>query len=175
MESNKMQYFFSKVESGYDNVHSFIRENFDSHANATPSIVSGDLIIVQSKIEPKVSKPLLKREIVSLEKKSKRVKIKSHLSFDNRHTTGNIIPPRLSPADALNKLETLAGLSPLDSANACFLGCHKEKKFNVHNTFKFEGWFEVTDTEKFNSCLLNGVGSRKSYGYGLILIEQQEE
>lgn len=171
--SKKAQYFFSKIETGYENIHSFIRENFNSHNKSTPAIVCGDLIVVQSDFNPVKSNPLIKREVLLLEKETKKVKIKAHLSFDNRHKTGNIIPPRLTPKDALKKLETLAGLTSLDDSNIVFLGCHREKKFNVHNTFKFEGWFQIMDPEKFNKSLLEGVGSRKSYGYGLILVEEE--
>ncbi len=177
MDSNQKvkQYYFSKIESGFDNIHSFIRENFESHDNPTPSLVKGDLIVVQSNLKPQLSNPIVEHDPILPFEVAKEVKIICHLSFDNRHNSGNVIPKRLSPTEALIKLETLVGLIPLENASTSFLGCHKEKKFNVHNTFKFEGWFRVTDIKKLNKCIINGAGSRKSYGYGLILIEEKKE
>ena len=168
------QFVFSRIETGYESIHSFIRENFESQDNPSPSFVSGDLIVVQSKIGPKKTKSILVREVVELKEPVFEVKISSHLAFDNRHR-GNVIPIRLGIEEAVKKFTELSGLEPLKDSDVGFLGCHREKKFNIHNSFGFRGWFKVLDIEKLKKCLTQGVGSRKSYGYGLIIIEDQKE
>jgi len=165
-------YCFSLFDTGYTSVHSLIRELFDSPKTIYPSFSQGDLLYVLSKKPP--VKPLHYRgeDSVAINEKTKNIELESHVAFCNRHR-GNIVPKKLDPQEALDKFCSLSGLEKnRDKAECKFLGPHKENKFNIHNSFCIQGLFTVADHNKFNQALKNGIGSRKSYGYGLILIKQ---
>ncbi|MFZ3229004.1 MAG: type I-E CRISPR-associated protein Cas6/Cse3/CasE [Pseudobdellovibrio sp.] len=166
-------YFYSLSSSGIQNSHSLTREAFDVPKNKCACYQSGDLLIVKSNVEPKKFKPTLVMPTNLHDKKNSFVKIKAHIAFDNRGRAGGI-PKRLTQEAALAKFLDLTGLERTDSSKSFFIGCHLEKKFNIHNAFNFEGWFKVNNFEKFNVSIENGVGSRKSYGYGLILVSEQK-
>ncbi|MDE0118848.1 MAG: type I-E CRISPR-associated protein Cas6/Cse3/CasE [Bdellovibrionales bacterium] len=107
-----------------------------------------------------------------INEKTKNIELETHVAFCNRHRE-NIVPKKLYPQEALGKFCFLSGLEKERDKVMCnFLGPHKENKFNIHNSFCIQGVFKVADHNKFNQALTNGVGSRKSYGYGLILIKQ---
>ena len=101
----------------------------------------------------------------------KTVKLEAHVAFCNRHKE-NITPKKLCSKKALEKFCILSGLKT-DKADCDFLGPHSELKFNIHNAFKIKGQFIIEDHSKFNQALTKGVGSRKSYGYGLVLIKER--
>ncbi len=173
MISNPKIYSFSLFEAGYASIHSLIRDLFDSPNNVCPSLSQGDLSYVLSKVPP--ARPLhhSSQEAVSVNKNTKKVKLETHVAFCNRHRE-NIIPEKIYPDKALEKFCLLSGIEK-DQANCWFLGPHSEKKFNIHNAFCTQGVFNILDHNKFNQALTNGVGSRRSYGYGLILIKEGEK
>lgn len=168
-------YCFSLFEAGYTSVHSLVRELFDSPKTICPSFSQGDLLYVLSKKPP--VKPLHYRDqdSVVVNEKTKTIELETHVAFCNRHRE-NIIPKKLFPKEALEKFCSLSGLEKDGDKVECkFRGPHKENKFNIHNSFCIQGLFTVADHNKFNQVLKNGVGSRKSYGYGLILIKKGGE
>ena len=166
-------YCFSLFNAGYISVHSLIRELFDSPKIVCPSLFKGDLLYVLSK------KPPIKKLYHScklpyiLDEKIQEIELESHIAFCNRHR-GNITPKKIYPKEALDKFCLLSGLRQ-NKSECRFLGPHNEKKFNIHNAFHIQGLFNIIDRNKFNQALKNGIGSRKSYGYGLILIKQGGE
>ena len=179
-------YCFSLFEAGYSSIHSLIRELFDSPKNICPSLSQGDLLYVLSNVPP--IKPLHHscQKGAFITQNDKNVSIKTHVAFCNRHKK-DIIPksvnnpkyPKIDTKTALEKFCLLSGLKT-GKASCDFLGPHREQKkdgrfFNIHNTFHIEGLFYILDHDKFNRALIEGIGSRKSYGYGLILIKEGEK
>ena len=162
-------YHFSLFDTGYVSIHSLIRDLFDSPKTVCPSFSQGDLLYVLSKKPP--VKPLHHRiqDMNFVEKEEKTVKLSACVAFCNRHRE-KITPKRLNPKEALENFCSLTGLEE-EKADCRFLGPHKERKFNIHNSFSIEGVFNILDHDKLNQGLINGVGSRKSYGYGLILLK----
>ena len=163
-------YCFSLFDSGYTSVHSLIRDLFDSPKNICPSLSLGDLLYVLSKSYPTKNLHHSCQNTTPVDDDKKTVELETHVAFCNRHK-GNIIPKTIYPQQALEKFCNLSGLE-VEKAKCAFLGPHKENKFNIHNAFQIQGQFVIKDYCKFNQSLTNGVGSRKSYGYGLILIKQ---
>ncbi len=166
-------YCFSLFDSGYVSVHSLIRELFDSPKIISPSFSQGDLLYVLSE-EPPIKKLYSSFQAFhAIGEKTKEVVLESYVAFCNRHR-GNVAPSKIYPTKALDKFCFLSGLKQKKS-ECRFIGPHKEKKFNIHNSFHIQGLFNIIDHNKFNQVLKNGIGSRKSYGYGLILIKQGEK
>ena len=163
-------YCFSLFDANYSSAHSLIRELFDSPKNVCPALSQGDLLYVLSNNPP--SKPLHHTclNTAPVDTQMKAISLKAHIAFCNRHKE-NVIPKKIFSKEALEKFCSLSGLEH-SSAECGFLGPHKEQKFNIHNSFRIEGVFNILDHNKFNKVLENGVGSRKSYGYGLILIKK---
>ena len=170
MRNDSKIYCFSLFDSGYTVAHSLIRELFDSPKTICPSLSQGDLLYVLSKNPPIKSLHHKCYNIKNIDNKVKSIDLETHVAFCNRHRE-NITPKTLFSKEALDKFCFLSGLS-VDKANCKFLGCHSEKKFNIHNTFYIQGTFNIHDHKKINHSLINGIGSRKSYGYGLILIKR---
>ncbi len=176
-------YCFSLFEAGYSSVHSLIRELFNSPQNICPSLSQGDLLYVLSTLPP--AKPLhhSTQKMSLINEDDKTVALETHVSFCNRHKK-NIIPenkrgqkniyPQINQDKALEKFCFMTGLKG-DQVSCQFLGPRREDKkdiyFTIHNIFSIEGKFHILDHHKFNQALSKGVGSRKSYGYGLILMK----
>ena len=173
MKINPKIYYFSVFDTGYSSAHSLIRELFDSPNSICPSLYQGNLLYVLSKTPP--SKPLYHtcKQLDLVDKNTKILELETHIAFCNRHR-GNIIPKIIYPKEGLDKFCSLTGLKK-SKATCVFLGPHKEQKFNIYNSFRIEGTFNILNHNKFNYVLQNGVGSRKSYGYGLILIKKRRK
>ena len=171
MGDSKLYYFLLR-DTQYANLHALIRSEFDSPNNICPSSLDGDLAIVKSVIPPINLKPVsLIENPIQLSGSEKRVQLTCRVAFDNRHRE-NIIPSKLFPLEALEKFSELSGLAAeSEKCFSHFLGARKEQKFNIHNCFHLEGKFLITNFEKFKKVYDHGVGGRKSYGYGLIVIK----
>ena len=174
-------YCFSLFDTGYISVHSLIRELFDSPKTICPSLFQGNLLYVLSKNTPIKSLHHNSQDVVVIDKKIKQINLETHVAFCNRHRKNTITKKysqseKIYPKEALNKFCFLSGLAE-DQVNCTFLGPRKGKegKFNIHNTFHIQGSFNIVNHNKFNQALQKSVGSRKSYGYGLILIKQGEK
>jgi hypothetical protein len=165
-------YVIDLALSGYFSPHSLIRERFDAPKNPVSCLVKGGLLYVASahKFEgfPVVIKDSLEwcqQDLVS---------IFTVVAFDNRHTSGEgpNIPRKLDVNQAISKFCMLTGLTATDKVQAWFCGAINEKKFNIHNAFYIRGDFIPTDRVKFKKAVIDGVGSRKSYGFGLVINEK---
>lgn len=176
----KSIYCFSLFEIGYTSAHSLIRDLFNSPKNICPSLSQGDLLYVLSKVPPIKSLHHSLQKPTLISKDSKIVELETHVAFCNKHvslrdTNGKtIVPKKMYSKEALEKFCFLSGLQK-SKASCEFLGPRCEKKFHIHNTFCIEGSFHILDHNKFNQVLVEGIGSRKSYGYGLILIKEGEK
>lgn len=51
-----------------------------------------------------------------------------------------------------------------------FVNSQKNSRNLTFLSVKFEGFIEVTETEKFLNCLKSGIGSAKGFGFGLLSI-----
>ena len=170
MTTSPQIYCFSLFETGYLSVHSLIRELFNSPQNMCAAFSHGDLLYVLSGSPPVQTLHHSCKGIALVDKNTEKIDLKAHVAFCNRHRD-NIVPKKLFPKEAIRKFCTLSGIEE-DKAECEFLGPRKENKFNIHNAFSIHGIFNIVDHNKFNQVLKNGVGSRKSYGYGLILIKK---
>jgi hypothetical protein len=81
--------------------------------------------------------------------------------------------PRLSSSMAIDRFCTMAALEPQDNVSSAFLGIVKAKKFSIENAFRITGEFKIKNARLLKDLLYQGIGSRKSYGFGLILISKQ--
>lgn len=89
----------------------------------------------------------------------------------------------MKPLEALEKFCADAGLKVLNGkARATPLPIERsqskndeKKKMNFLNIFEIHGLFEVKDVDKFRKSFSTGIGGRKSFGYGLIVIDESEE
>lgn len=85
----------------------------------------------------------------------------------------------LSSKEALVRFYSLTGLGPASELSYSDYGAVKisplpmEKftKFNVVNRFQVSGNFVVKDRIKFQQAVLSGIGTRRSWGHGLMLVE----
>jgi len=164
-------YCFSLFNTGYISVHSLIRELFDSPKTVCPSYWQGNLLYVLSRTSP--AKPLHYDcyDIETVEESVKDTNLEVRIAFCNRGRD-NAVPKKIYHQEALNKFCFLSGLQAGQETKSIFLGPHGEEKFNIHNSFYIKGLFQIVNHNKFNQVLINGIGSRKSYGYGLILTKQ---
>ena len=171
-------YCFSLFDTGYISVHSLIRELFNSPKTICPSLSQGNLLYVLSKNKPIKFLHHNSQDVVHINEKIKKINLETHVAFCNRHRKNAITKKysqseKIYPKEALNKFCFLSGLEQ-NQAHCEFLGPRKGKegRFNIHNAFHIQGLFNIFNHNKFNQALQTGVGSRKSYGYGLILIKQ---
>ncbi len=153
-------------------MHSLIRDLFDSPRNICPSFSEGDLLYVLSRKPPVKALHHKERRLSLLGQNVNILQLEAKVAFCNRHRE-NVIPKKMYSGEALEKFCVLSGLKSA-KANCEFLGPHQAEKFNIHNAFHIEGSFNIMDHNKFSQVLTEGVGSRKSYGYGLILIKQKK-
>jgi hypothetical protein len=169
-------YKFDKLKTKYHNLHSFMMEKFEKSSMPSMSTINNFFILMDK--EPSI--PFEE----SIEQKHCKLQtsilIESHIAFDNRHKK-NTHEPRGKPKllyhnEALDKFCHHTGLEKTNSSFCEFTGQNFfiKNQFNIHNTFKIYGLFQVKNIDQFNNALFHGVGSRKSYGFGLILWKEEE-
>lgn len=73
--------------------------------------------------------------------------------------------------EAFSMFTAQAGLKSIDS-EIYNLGLLETHKFQIRTAFRIYGEFLITDREKFRHAFLNGVGGRRSYGFGLIIVKK---
>lgn len=169
-------YYFDRTNIDFDNIHSFIMETFGKNAQS-PSLKTPNFFVVQTE------KHFPHLNFYKLEKQNQfseldlvnQVHIETTVAFDNRHGKGSeALRRKIYPQESIEKFCHLSGLKPVDGEfqDAQFSGSHVENKFSIMNAFRIEGLFCITDLKKFNHALRYGIGSRKSYGFGLVLIKE---
>lgn len=159
------------LKEGYDNAHSFIREKVLEKTQQVSAYKTRWEIIIATPPDSGFSGDETTKDNFEWTNFG-QVNIKTHIAFDNRHRrTGNgpVIPQKMNRLVALVNFCEKCGLEPLEGVRICFMGIVRERKFNIHNAFEIEGTFEIKNRELFMKALREGIGSRKSYGFGLIL------
>lgn len=89
-------------------------------------------------------------------------------AFDNRMNDRSLRPKMFSE-EAKEKFCSRSGLVPLGNQSCKFLGKVSEAKFSIRNAFHLTGDFLIKDFSLFEKSYHSGIGSRKSYGFGLIM------
>lgn len=161
------QYYYRKMD-GFK-VHSLSRNEFDSPNNPISSFEDNIWIIINSEIEPKHNSYFKKVEVTKI--LSEKIRLNCRVAFDNRGLKENILK-RINSEEALIKFLDRSGLRDLDGSCE-FLSVQKviKGKYDILRAFKIGGLFKVVDSIKFNSCLEKGIGSRKSFGFGAIILD----
>lgn len=175
-------------------VHSLIAEYYRGAASI--GMQSGELMIVQSYAPPLEPQGLQSIEEVEVPNADSGdiFRIAITVCFNNRShplrnglhnpTGGRYQHPRdLTSSAALNKLCEKAGLVPVEKRVGSFgvmtkkIGTVNLGLFQAHNVFDISGNFYIDDPELFQEAIKNGIGSRKSYGFGMIVFQSvaQEE
>lgn len=177
---NRLLYVISLSQEGYYNAHSLIREKFNAPENKCVSFLMGDTLIVKSEQSPKNLKDVSVHEVKDVVKDGDVIGIRAMVCFDNRHTgkkfreqgrksTNN----KILANEAREKFAEAAGISTDSAISVSFAGVSEQRKFNINNVFYIHGKVKVINKEKFLDALINGIGSRKSYGFGLILTTKE--
>lgn len=104
------------------------------------------------------------------------------LSDSQDYSDSYRIPKYLSESAALKKFMRMTGLCEPETARISykehpkcqFRGRQSVGKIKIYNAFNIYGHFIVESEELFRRALCEGVGSRRSYGFGLILAAPPE-
>lgn len=185
---------FNRSATGYYNIHSFIvecfqvKENKENNFNlkSYPSYYDSQFIyILANKLEYQgPEKALLEAApiIAGNLKQQQNIKIKCRFTFSNRGKRNNVI--RLNPDEAKLKFEKSTGLKVLSqNERPVFLGVQRLKEvptpsaivLNIENAFYIDATCKIDDAAILNRAIYSGIGSRKNYGFGLILTINGED
>lgn len=172
-----MELYISVIDTFVGNVrpHSYITEKITN--NIRPEIEQlfvgalmfpGKILVATTKKVDLNSEQQKQREIPDLVI-GDDIRIYTQVAFDNRHRD-NSGTPYMVPPLALSTFCDRAGLTAAKGSRCQFVGRPGHNKFSINNLFQIDGNFIVRDSEKLTEKITKGIGSRKSYGYGLILI-----
>ncbi len=162
---------FSHEEMSPDILHKIVCANFQDRSKVIASLITGDNALVKCLLAPSGDHTKLYNRVSSFQN-SNQVKIYSHVAFCNRGNSG-LAQYRLNRDRALEKFCSDSGLKNVDGWSQ-FLGPISAGKFSIQNAFLISGTFEVENEELFNSKVSSGIGSRRGYGFGLILAKSKE-
>lgn len=166
---------FSRERTRFKNIHSFVRENFDS---PLPSLEVAGIYYVLTPRDPSVDAPDRVHAVTLDYGAGENLSVFCRVSFGSRGRRNHV--GKLTGKEALLKFTEATGLEVYmddagrDMAAATFMGRVAEKKFDVMNAFEVTGFFTVVDPVRLRAALSAGVGARRSYGYGLIIANRAE-
>lgn len=178
-------YQVDKTKCHLKRTHSIVREMWRDNKTAGALDLGTVLLIVA--VEP----PVKHKESVTVFSelrtnyhKGTILSIAATVSFSFKKRDG--VFSRLDHKEALVKFMNMTGLGVAEDKSeiksrpkATFLGPIKEKAsgnlISIGNAFSIAGQMEVTDENLLANALTNGIGGRKSYGFGLILIGSEDE
>lgn len=170
-------YKFDKIKTDFYSIHSFIREKLPE--GNYPSMSSVNHFFIQMYEAPNL--PYQEAIDHCISEYSSIIQLECHVCFDNRHDSKDGMhrgkPKIFYSSDALEKFCFRAGLEKTERSCCEFLGQNIaiKNKYNIHNTFRLSGEFNIFDLERFNDVVTNGIGSRKNYGFGLIIWKKGDE
>lgn len=159
------QFIFNKSKTHLKSLHSFVRENFGEGV----ALESGDAFIVVADGTPRLSEPESVSTLNLGFQQGDLIESVCRLSFSNRGRRGSIVP--INADGAMIKFLTASGLRA-ESASVTRVDDVVTKKFSVSNVFEINGTFTVEDPVKLKAAVERGVGSRRSYGFGLVLCQK---
>ncbi len=171
-------YSFWKKNTNIKNIHSLTRNYFKKDEFISAKITNSHYYIqVKSDYVPCFAFQNPNYSMIPQYKfdAKREVFIECDFSFHNRGSKGEeAFVQYLSPIEAMDKFCKTTGILPVEDKEHSInsLGSLKTRKFTLINIFKIKGYFKIDNLTLFNKALENGIGSRKSYGLGLILIKK---
>lgn len=148
-----------------DGVHTLVRRAFTGRVAVN---VDGHSILIATEETPQV-KPQETFEMLPLPDDVTAVDITCNVCFDSKKD--GIAPRRWRTHEAFAMFTDQTGLKSIDS-EIYNLGLLETHKFAIRTAFRIYGEFLVVDRDKFHRAFFNGVGGRRSYGFGLIVIKK---
>ena len=165
---------FSKQAVKLKHLHSFVRENFDA---SRPSLDIAETFYVVSETPAKAELPMKTFALQSEFEAGETVRIFCRAAFASRGRDNYVKP--INNQEAMVKFTLATGLTPKGreedglGAFARFMGRVAEKKFDIMNAFEITGTFTVENPDTLASAVKVGIGARRSYGFGLVLVNRQ--
>lgn len=156
-----MLYFYTKQNTP----HYICYEQFQS---SKPSRDFGDVIGIRcfSDVKPK---NYLKSIDDNLKvEQGQFVYLSAAMCFDYKDKEIELQKTFACKEKAMKQFCKLAGVEKV-CASIKHAGIKNTNKFTIFNTYDISGEFEIKDLETFEKAYKEGIGTRKSYGFGLIL------
>ncbi len=148
-----------------EQVHSLIKRAFDNRV----AVGVEDRTVYVSSDKPPFLKPTATFQTVPFGNEVGTVELACNVAFDSKPK--GYRRKEWQTHEAFAMFTERAGLKSIDS-EIYNLGLMETSKFKLRTAFRIYGEFCIVDREKFNDAFLNGVGGRRSYGFGLILIKK---
>jgi hypothetical protein len=148
------------------------------------AIDTGRSLLVAARSAPKIHHDavLIRDEGRVAPEEGEEVIVVTRIAFGYRKSeiTGKF--NNLNPREARQKFYAMTGLGPIPNednqrtSDVRFMGIVKERAsgqtISIGNAFEITGRFRVRDRNLLQKALDCGVGARKSYGFGLLVIRK---
>lgn len=157
--------FVAERPPDLNEVHSIVKRSFTQKVAAA---VEGCALYIASEERPKV-RPDETYEIVPLPEDVGAVTLACNVVFDAK--SKGKFRKEWRTHEAFAMFTAQAGLKSIDS-EIYNLGLLETSKFTIKTAFRITGEFSITDRAKFDEAYFKGVGGRRSYGFGLILVKK---
>lgn len=167
---------FVKQRARLKHLHSFVRENYNG---PKVSLELSDNFFVVSETPARIDTPSHTFRLRSDFTHGEELRVFCRVSFSSRGKD-NFVKP-MNTEEALAKFLDITGLvqssGPLAKLghSVRFMGRVAEKRFDIMNAFEITGIFSVSSPKKLAAAVLSGIGARRSYGFGLVLVKGPEE
>lgn len=148
-----------------NDVHSLIKKAFREKVAVS---VEGCRVYVASKETPMV-RPDETFDMIPLPEEASNVELSCNVVFDSK--SKGIFRKEWRTHEAFAMFTQQAGLKSIDS-EIYNLGLLETNKFTIRTAFRIYGEFSIIDREKFDHAFFHGVGGRRSYGFGLIVVKK---
>lgn len=148
-----------------NDVHSLIKRAFKEKVAVN---VEGCRVYVASKELPMLP-PAAAYEMIPLPEDASTVELSCNVVFDSK--SKGIFRKEWRTHEAFAMFTAQAGLKSIDS-EIYNLGLLETTKFTIRTAFRIYGEFSIVDREKFDHAFFHGVGGRRSYGFGLIVVKK---
>jgi hypothetical protein len=147
-----------------NDVHSIVRKSFKEKVAVS---VEGNRIYVATSETPQL-RPDATFDMLRLPEDVTNVELSCNVVFDSK--SQGIFRKEWRTHEAFAMFTAQAGLKSVD-AEIYNLGLLETHKFTIRTAFRIYGEFSIIDRERFDNAYFNGVGGRRSYGFGLIIIK----
>lgn len=185
-------YVFDRFSFENLSVHNIVREYFDydkvkhAHSPLIASFEDDEIFVISSPHKPKISRGLLAiNSIENIEnyQEGDIVFVRCKFTFCNRHRRSKINDKYIVSDYTLDKardeFKSKTGLEDILYDKTHYSDRPRierapyilEKKFPISNIFIIYGKMVIDNRELFLKSLYHGIGSRRSYGFGLLFIE----
>lgn len=148
-----------------NDVHSLIKRAFKEKVAVS---VEGTRVYVASAETP-LLRPDETFDMVPLPEDVSNVELSCNVVFDSK--SKGIYRKEWRTHEAFSMFTAQAGLKSIDS-EIYNLGLLETNKFTIRTAFRIYGEFSIIDREKFDQAFFHGVGGRRSYGFGLIVVKK---